>query len=120
MGCDRLVVVLTKSNINTKPTDYRKLHLIIHSMYKRYLAFEQACYSRIDNYQKTVELMGDLERQGRMLVIRPTLPTISNFETNRISTMLSYHDGYVEAYEKRYELARFLDISEKCGTVNKR
>lgn len=109
MGCDRLVIVLTKPDSNTPPTDYRKFRSVIHALYKQYPAFEEACLNRVDNYWKTVKLMEKLERQGKVFILRPTLPAISKFEKDSQKIMESYHDGYTEADERMSALAGFME-----------
>ncbi len=115
MGCDKLVIILTKPDRNTAPTDYSKFRAVIHSMYKHYPAFEEACLKRVERYKKTVALMEELEEQGRIFVFRPTLPAISKFEKDRDKINESYRDGYMQADGKIVELTHFmksLDTSE--------
>lgn len=110
MGCDKLVIVLTKPDSGTAPTDYSKFRSVIHALYKQFPAFEEACLSRTDNYWKTVELMEKLEKQGRVLIFRPTLPAISKFEKDGEKIMESYRDGYTQADERISELLQFMGV----------
>lgn len=96
-GCDKLVIILTKPGEATPPTDYRKFRKIIHSMYKDYPAFEEACMSRVDRYNENVELMNSLVEDGRAYIFRPKLPAISKFEQDNEKIMASYRDGYSQA-----------------------
>ena len=109
MGCDKLVIILTKPDSNTAPTNYSKVHAVIHAMYKQYPAFEEACMTRVERYWQTVELMEELERKGRILIYRPTLPAISKFEKDNSKIMESYRDGYNQADERMEELSRFME-----------
>lgn len=112
MGCDKLIVVLTKPGRDTRPTDYTKFRKIIHMMYKQYPAFEEACMTRVERYGKTVELMEELENQGRLIVFRPTLPPISKFEKDADKINESYRDGYTQADIRIAELTQFMSTVE--------
>ena len=116
MGCDKLVIILTKTNSDVPPTDYRKFRSIIHTMYKQYPAFEDACMSRTERYSQTVQLMNELEEQGRIFIFRPTLPPISKFEKDTGKIMQSYRDGYTQADQKIAELTEWMSsVRAKVG-----
>lgn len=108
MGCDKLVIILTKPDSSTAPTDYSKFRKVIHAMYKDYPAFEEACLSRVERYWETVRLMEELEEQGRIYVFRPALPAISKFEKDGAKIMESYRDGYTQADSRIAELAQWM------------
>lgn len=107
MGCDKLVIILTKPGNATPPTDYGKFKKVISSMYKKYPNFVEACMTRVERYWETVRLMNELEEQGRIFVFRPSLPAISKFEKDTEKIMESYHDGYDQADEKILDLVEW-------------
>lgn len=107
MGCDKLVIILTKPGNATPPTDYGKFKKVIGSMYKKYPNFVEACMTRVERYWETVRLMNELEEQGRVFVFRPSLPAISKFEKDTEKIMESYHDGYSQADEKILDLVEW-------------
>lgn len=107
MGCDKLVIILTKPGNATPPTDYGKFKKVIGSMYKKYPNFVEACMTRVERYWETVKLMNELEEQGRIFVFRPSLPAISKFEKDTGKIMESYHDGYAQADEKILDLVEW-------------
>ncbi len=113
MGCDKMVIILTKPDSNTAPTNYSKFRAVIHAMYKQYPKFEESCMTRVERYWQTVELMEDLEEQGRIMIFRPTLPAISKFEKDSAKIMESYRDGYAQADERMSELASFMETVEE-------
>ncbi len=108
-GCDRLVIVLTKPGKMTAPTDYSKFKAVINKMYKDYPNFIDACMSRVERYQHTVELMEQLEEEGRAIIIRPTLPAISKFEKDAMKIAESYKDGIQQADKHLYEIQKMTD-----------
>lgn len=107
-GCDRLVIILTKPGKAVPPTDYKKFRMFIHRMYKQFPAFEEACMTRVERYEKTIELMERLEREGRIMTFRPTLPPISKFEKDSEKIMASYEDGRALAEARLEELLEFM------------
>ncbi len=116
MGCDRLVIILTKPGKAVPPTDYTRFRMVIHRMYKQYPEFEEACMTRVERYAKTIELMERLEEEGRLITIRPTLPPISKFEKDSDKIMESYRDGYTQADERIEELAEYIGAAV-CSKV---
>ena len=109
-GCDRVVVILTKPDTNTPPTDYRKFRTVIHSMYKQYPAFVEACMTRVERYEQTIKLMNRLEAEGRAFIFRPKLAAISKFEHDSGKIQASYRDGYTQADMRIAELTEW-----SCG-----
>ncbi len=101
-GCDRLVVIMTKPDSSTPPTDYRKFAPVIQTMYKQYPAFVDACLSRVERYENTLRLMEQLNAEGKLMVFRPSLPAISKFEQDKEKINASYRDGYSQA-DRRIE-----------------
>lgn len=116
-GCDRLVIILTKPGKAVPPTDYKKFRMFIHRMYKQYPAFEEACMTRVERYEKTIELMERLEREGRIMTFRPTLPPISKFEKDSEKIMDSYRDGQTQAEQRLEELLEFMGQPARRSAV---
>lgn len=103
-GCDKLIVIMTKPGSTTRPTDYRKFKTIIQSLYKQYPAFVEACMTRVERYERTIELMEQLNEEGRLMVFRPSLPAISKFEHDAQKINASYRDGYAQAESRIIEV----------------
>lgn len=116
-GCDRLVIILTKPGKAVPPTDYKKFRMFIHRMYKQYPAFEEACMTRVERYEKTIELMERLEREGRIMTFRPTLPPISKFEKDNEKIMESYRDGYNQAEQRLEDLLEYMGETTKPAII---
>ncbi len=114
-GCDKLVIIMTKPDTNTPPTDYRKFRAFINHMYKNYPAFAEACMSRTERYDRTIRLMEELEDDGRVFVFRPKLPAISKFERDSDKIAASYWDGYMQADERMEDLMEWCESVEAVG-----
>ena len=106
MGCDKLVVVLTKAE-GVSPGDYSKYGRIIRHMYPQYPKFWQACEERIERYEKSVEYMKTLEREGKAVVIRP-ISSISKFERDNAVLRSFYKHGYTAAKHNLAKIKSFL------------
>lgn len=95
-GCDRVVAVLTR------PRDYRKRPEPLRSFYRRlyrdYPAMTELLDRRYLLYNRTLEDIAALEREGRVLVVAPEAPLeLGRFEKNparlRAAAWLGYHDA---------------------------
>ena len=72
MGYGRCVVVLTKpQGYVCKPQS----RFMTEMYYKKYPAFRKALLERHNTYNRTISRIEELERQGRVFVIRPSQPT---------------------------------------------
>ena len=107
MGCDRVVIVLTKPDTNVPPTNYAKFRQVISHMYKDYPAFIEACMERVDNYNRNIALMDKLQAEGKAFVIRPQIPTISKFEQDSRKIMELYRHGYTLMDKRLLELVEW-------------
>lgn len=106
-GCDRVVLVLTKSE-DESATDYSKLKKLICKKYKNYPKLIEALLNRKDAYEKQLEYMGQLERDGRLMVIRPSKPLMKRFEKDMKVVNASYDYGYSMIQELYPKLRAFL------------
>ena len=69
MGYDKNIVVLTR------PIGYRKKpeHAAISKLiYRKYPNLVKSMYNRADEYNKTMDVIEQLEKEGKILVIRPS------------------------------------------------
>ena len=108
-GCDRLVVVMTKS-VREMPTDYGKgsLGKLMKLRYgKQYPEFYKALCNRTRMYAGQVKLMQQLEAEGKLIVIRPTIAGIGKFEQDDDKIELFYRNGRREAKKHIKEIRRY-------------
>ncbi len=71
MGFERNVVVLTRDIAYRKKPELR---LMAKLMYRRYPAFARVQAERYREYNRQVERVLELEREGKVFVIRPSMP----------------------------------------------
>jgi len=71
MGYGKNVVVLTRDAAYRKKPEFR---LLAKWMYRKYPAFAKVQANRYLDYNRTVEQILEMERQGSIFVIRPSVP----------------------------------------------
>ena len=71
MGYEKNVVVLTRDAAYRKKPEFR---LLAKWMYRKYPAFAKVQADRYLDYNRTVERILEMERQGSIFVIRPSVP----------------------------------------------
>lgn len=97
-GYEKVVVVCTR-----KKGSYSKIKdielPIYHQMYKKYPNFIKTVEKRTSLYKRQVNLCEKLEKQGSVVLIRPTLPEVGRLESDIDEISLSYYHGYTKANE---------------------
>ena len=101
MGCDKVVLVLTKPAANLNPTDYARLRPLMSRLYKRrYPEFYAVLMSRVRRYLLQMGQILEMERSGRIFVIRPSHCEISTLEQDREKLRAYYAQGCAVTREK--------------------
>lgn len=113
MGLNKLVLIMTR-----RP-DYRKKTSLwyltnIAIVYHRFPEFVKAVRRRANVYNQSVEMVEQLEREGKAFVIRPLIKPIKNNETNPEKLRAFYEHGKDVARAQFEDLMKFLqkDIVE--------
>lgn len=108
--CDRAVVVLTRRE-GEEPTDYARMAFLVEICYReKYPKLADALLARAKNYRKEQKALAQLEKQGKVFVIRPTLPSIRHFESDRTRTEEFYRHGYESMQARWDDLQDFLEV----------
>ncbi len=117
-GNEKCVVILTREK------GYRKKKIgsvpfITKFVYRHLPGVLNALRNRNEKYNETLEYIEELERQGRVFVIRPPLPIhAKRTERNKDTLFLAYDTGYEEAKSRWKELKEYLgDSYPKCFKV---
>lgn len=97
-GYDKIVVVCTRKKGSF--SSVKKYELPIYkNLYSKYPKFVKAAEKRGALYKKQIALCEELEKQGNVILIRPTMPEISRLESDLNEISLSYYHGYTKAKE---------------------
>ena len=114
-GCDRLVIIMTKTRTET-PTNYGKMKPLMAARYKRkYPEFYKALLRRTDVYKEEIRLMRNLVKEGKALVLRPTIPCIHKFEQDDDKVEEFYQNGRDVALANLDRLRKFAANDNEAG-----
>lgn len=96
MGCDKNIVILTR------PRDYRKqldsMTKLCMKRYAKYPGFAHALETRAERYNKCVDEIMELSRQGKIFVFTPkTTFGVNRIEGDERKLKLLYDHGYKHA-----------------------
>lgn len=107
MGYERNIIVLTR------PEGYRKKaenSTVIAATYRKYPEFVKALSNRHIEYNKTMHKIEQLEKEGKVLVIRPRNPlSIGRLESDPEKIQRVYNIGYADGINAVKSIQKFLD-----------
>ena len=95
-GCDKVIIVLTRDRSYVKPPE--KFKRIYKHILKKYPEMIKVLDNRHVVYKDTIEYINQLEKDGRAIVISPSVPLkISRFEKDRNKLYEIYKLGKSDA-----------------------
>ncbi|MCR1876337.1 patatin family protein [Paraclostridium bifermentans] len=106
-GYKKNIVVLTRDITYKK--NKQKFLPIVNKRYKKYPNLVKAIENRHLNYNKSLNLVNQLEKDGDVLVIRPKKPVnVSQIEKNAKKLTALYEEGYDDAKELYDKILDFI------------
>lgn len=106
MGYDKVVVICTRRKGSySKVKDVEKP--IYNRLYKNYPNFLRTVENRTDLYRRQIEQCEQLQQEGKVILIRPTLKEVSRLESNLEELSLSYYHGYTKAEDYIEKIRNF-------------
>lgn len=106
-GYKKNIVVLTRDITYKK--NKQKFLSIVNRKYKKYPNLVKAIENRHLNYNKSLNLVNQLEKDGDVLVIRPKKPVnVSQIEKNAKKLTALYEEGYDDAKELYDKILDFI------------
>lgn len=107
-GCEKLLVILTQPKGFVKRLGkYDRIGARV--LARKYPAMREAILSRPDRYNETVKKCEALEKEGKVMILRPNYP-INSFEENVQKLEKVYWHGYRMAKEKMKKIRNFLEL----------
>ncbi len=107
-GCDKLLLVLTQPRgFVKKASKYDKLGAKI--LGRKYPHIKETILSRPDRYNALIQRCEELEKEGKLMIIRPNYP-IKSFEDNIAKLEAAYWHGYRITKENLNKIRRFLEM----------
>ncbi len=111
MGCDKIIVVLTK------PKGYRKrksTNSLMTARYKEYPKFRRAFNNRYKNYNESLDKIAKLESEGKIFVLRPSEKVkVKRIEKNANRLEKMYKLGVKDAKNKMSSLKKYLSSDKE-------
>lgn len=97
-GYQKCVVVLTRNaGYRKKPGKYNGF---INRKYKKFPKLIEAIHNRYKMYNETLDFLEELEKQGKVFIIRPIEPIqVNRIERDKDKLLKLYEQGYREASE---------------------
>lgn len=113
-GCDRILVIMTK-NRKEAPTNYKKMKAVMAMKYgRKFPKFYQALLERTDVYKRQLKVLKQLEKEGRVIVLRPDMECIKKFEQDNNKVEEFYQNGRKIAEENLDRIKEFFGVSNEC------
>lgn len=106
-GWKKIIVILTRKQEYRKK--YRRFYMfLVKIVYRKYPELIRVLEERADKYNHSLDVVRQLEEEGKALVFRPTEIAVKNQESDVDTLMKSYHHGYEEAEKRHMEIGEFL------------
>lgn len=106
---DRIVVVLTKNKGYRKKVLSPALQRVYRRAYSSYPNLIRTIFRRSFEYNKTMNYIDQLEKQGKIFVLRPQVKPVARLERNT-DTLYSFYEHGCKLAERKYEeLMAYLD-----------
>lgn len=110
LGNEKIVLVLTRNEFYRKKMPSKAIVKLYRQAYRSYPELVKAILRRNPLYNKTMNYIAELERQGKIFVLRPQVAPISRLEKNYDTLMNFYEHGY-HLMEREYDnLRRYLEV----------
>lgn len=107
-GWKKIIVVATRNSEYRKKQRYFYMAMI-RLVYHKYPKFVEAVRSRSDRYNRSLETLKDLEREGNVFVLRPGAEIcLTNNEADADKLREYYRHGYETAEDKKEIIKNFL------------
>lgn len=107
-GCDKVVIISTKKE-GIAPHDFGKIKFILSSMFrKKFPNLYEALLNRYVVYEKQLAQAEKLEKEGKVLIIRPDTMCCSTFETNPEKLNDGYQHGIEVAHRELQKIKDFI------------
>ena len=110
LGYDKIVVVLTRDINYRKKELSNKVIKSLEKRFKKYSNLVETMINRPKDYNKTIEKILNLEKEGKIFVIRPTSPiNVKVLERNPDNLQKVYDLGVNDCKECLDDLKRYLN-----------
>ena len=110
IGNEKIIVVLTRNRGYRKKAVLKAVEKMYRRAYRSYPNLLRTLLRRAPYYNRTLNELENLEREGKIFVIRPQVKPVSRLERSQEHLMAFYHHGY-DLMEREYD--RLMEYLEK-------
>lgn len=107
-GCDKVVVIMTH-NQHYRPRLSEMELSMCRRKYRNFPGIQKAITGRPSMYLKQLAQMRRLEKEGKVLVVRPQIPAVSRMERDRDKMAAFFEHGYEYMKEQYNQLCSFME-----------
>lgn len=109
-GWKKIIVVVTRNSQYRKKQRYFYM-LMLRQVYRKYPDFVKMVWNRAENYNRSLSLLAQMEKEGKALIIRPEEGmTLKNHEADPKRLREYYQHGYEVAGKGLPGLEAFLSV----------
>lgn len=109
IGNEKIVVILTRNpNYRKRPTT-KAVAKLYRRAYRSYPNLVRTAILRNAKYNRQAELVEKLEKEGKIFVLRPLIPTVSRLEKDYDMLMNFYDHGYCLMRREYNRLRKYLE-----------
>lgn len=106
---EKIVVILTKNRGYRKKVMSPAIQKLYKRAYKSYPNLVRTIFRRSFEYNKTMNYVDQLEKNGKIFVLRPQVRPVSRLERNKESLYAFYEHGYHYMERKYEDLMKYLE-----------
>lgn len=111
LGYEKNIVILTREKGYCKK-DLGILNIMDNVLYRKYPKLIHQLKSRIIRYNRTIELLKELEERKEVLIIRPSKVLVGMAENNTRLLNQFYQQGYQIGKRRLREIQKFINLEE--------
>lgn len=109
IGNEKVIVIMTRNQGYRKGKQSKRMKRLFSRSYKRYPELVRSLNSRYERYNKNMDYLEELERAGRVYVIRPQVALCGRMERNPEKLASLYDHGYNQMENEYDGLLDYLD-----------
>lgn len=107
-GNEKIVVILTRNQGYRKKIPSKATLKMCRHKYYKFPNLIKAIENRYIMYNETMDYINQLERLGKIYVMRPTIPVVSRFERRVEKLMEFYQHGYNDGKNEYKQIIEYL------------
>lgn len=112
LGNEKIVVILTRNSGYRKKAVSKAAARLYRRAYRSYPKLVKTILTRNMYYNKTMNQLEQLEKSGKIFVLRPEVKPVSRLERNKEHLLAFYQHGYDLMQENYQRLLEYLELPQ--------